>query len=278
MFTPTRALRRASVGGDPLPLIPGLEELGEAMRLRKGQLVMFAGQSKSGKSAIVQNIVDRWNVNGLYFSADMSARDTAARLVAMNTGLTTDEVAQALADEPTEVARFEGILNTRNTMFNFQSSPALDDIVAEISTYVDVFDEYPDVIVLDTLAKVREGEGGDYAGQTIVMDELHGLSRVTGALVIVVHHTKEATGRSVFKPPAKKDLKNMLSDLPEVIVTVAREEDIVRLAVVAHRSAPCDPTGDTYTELVSDLARCTFKKVPPVYRWDDDDEPRWDQR
>lgn len=278
MFTPTRALRRASVGGELLPLIPGLETLGQAMKVRKGQLCMVAGQSKSGKSALVQFLVDRWNLNGLYFSADMSARDTAGRLVAMNTGLTTDQVAQTLeaGDEP-RIQEFERTLATRNTMFNFQPSPCLDDIVAEVSTFVDVYDEYPDVIVMDTLQKVREGEGGDYAGQSIVMDELHNLTRVTGALVIVIHHTTESSSRGVSNPPAKKDLKNKLSELPEVILTVAREEGVMRVAVVAHRSAPCDATGDTYIELGADLSRCTFQNKPIHQGWAADYE-RWDQK
>lgn len=270
------------MGGEPLPDLPGLESLSRALKFRKGQLVMVAGQPKSGKSALVQHIVDKWNVNGLYFSADMSARDTATRLVAMNTGLTTDEVVQAMEDEPREMARFEGILKGRNTMFNFQSSPALADIADEVSTYVEVFDAYPDVVVLDTLAKVREGEGQDFAGQSIVMDELHTLSRVTGALVIVVHHTTEGTTRSHTLPPRRKDLKNKLADLPEVVVTIAREGTLARVAVVAHRSAPCDASGDTYLELVSDLARCTFNEKAPTYQWTpsdtDEEEDRWDQR
>lgn len=286
MFTPARALRRASVGAEPMPEIEELNALHRGgFRPRRGQLMMVAAQSKTGKSALVQWMVDRWNRPGIYFSADMSARDTATRLVAMNTGRTTDEVMAAL-DEGDDQAfeEFEKVLSTRNTMFNFQSSPCLEDVLEEVSTYVEVYDEYPEVVVLDTLQKVREGEGGDYAGQSIVMDEMHSIARVTGALVIVVHHTSESSTRSVLKPPAKKDLKNKLSELPEIILTLALvpEEQILRVAVVAARNFPCDATGDTYNELLVDLNRCTFQARPPFHGWSPSDqaeeEEKWYQK
>lgn len=273
-----------------MPEVTELEDLHRAgFRPRKGQLVMVAGQSKTGKSAFVQFYVDRINRPGLYFSADMSARDTATRLVAMNTGLTTDAVSTVLDSHDEEtIARYEDVLRTRNTMFNFQSSPSLDDIVEEVSTYVDVYDEYPDVIVVDTLQKVREGEGGDYAGQSIVMDELHSLTRITGALVIVIHHTSETTKRGVTFPPAKADLKNKLSELPELIITVALEPNsqLYRVAVVASRTGRSDATGETYTELVVDMEKCTFGPKPAMYGWTpgehyahvDEEGLRWDQR
>lgn len=286
MFTPTRALRRASAGSEPMPELPELEELHRAgFRPRKGQLMMVAGQSKTGKSAFVQFYVDRINRPGLYFSADMSARDTATRLVAINTGLTTDAVSAVLDSQDEEtIDRYEDVLRTRNTMFNFQSSPCLDDIVEEVSTYVDVYDDYPEVIVVDTLQKIREGEGGDYAGQSIVMDELHSLTRVTGALVIVIHHTSETSKRDVTKPPAKADLKNKLSELPELILTVALDpvEQIYRVAVVASRTGKSDSTGGSYTELSVDMEKCTFS-AKPRYGWQpsyggDEEGLRWDQR
>ena len=263
MFSPRRALYRAHDGSEPLPEVPALEALyRQGFRPRRGEFVMIAGQPGAGKSAFAMWWIASMNLPCLYFAADMTAHQVSTRLAAVLTGHTVDAVAQAVADESPVLGYYEEEIDRSRMIFNFQSAPSMTDVVEELEAYLEVFNTYPDIIAIDNLRNFCEEQ--DYKEQQVVVSDLQTLARTTGATVVLLHHTTEATSRDVRFPQARKDLKNKLGELPEVVITTAvdPDEDVFRLAPVKMRGAKFDATGQTYAELRSDLSRASFAPMP----------------
>ena len=91
------------------------------------------------------------------------------------------------------------------------------------------------------------------------MSQLHHLARVTEAGVWVLHHTSEAEGRP-GRPAARRAIMGKVSQLPEMILTVATEptRGLFHVACVKNRSGPHDATGDTFITVPVDFERMTI--------------------
>src|SRR5690606_3366409 len=104
VLTASRALRRNIKAGEPLPRVEGLRDLyAMGFAPRRGNVIMVAGRSGSGKSALAQwwtAQLSRHGLSVLYFSAAMSPFTASARLASMATGHTLEEVEQGMESNP----------------------------------------------------------------------------------------------------------------------------------------------------------------------------------
>lgn len=256
-----KAIRRAAESGEPLPMpavLRGLRAAGGTFR--RGHLVLVAALPNAGKSAWVQWLAAEANVKTLYFSADQDAWTATTRLAATLTGNTTHDAALAISEQgdPEEKAFYLDALSRSNLSFCFDSNPSIDDLLVELDAYVDLWDEFPEMIVIDNLINL-EGSG-EHEGDQYLMGELHGLARNTKACVVIVAHASESTVSDVSRPPRRKDIINKLGKLPDLIVTLALDEQTSRflLAVVKTREAKADPNALRPLPLDSDFSRMTF--------------------
>ena len=200
----------------------------------------------------------------LYFSADSSPHTASTRLAAIITGHTVDAVSSGMAAGGADF--YSEALEDSKIVWCFDSSPSTEDIMLELDAYVEAWDAYPDVIVIDNLMNVQASE--EYAGQLFVMGELHSLARTTGACVIVLHHCSEAGQKDTTIPPPRSAIQGKVSQLPELIFTVALEPDSrqFRLSVVGNRSGPQHPDGKKFITLDSAIERCSFSHhTPRIY-------------
>lgn len=266
MLTPARALSLAA-DADALPRVAELEPLYKyGFVPRRGQLLMIAGQPGAGKSAFALWLAQRMNARTLYFSADMDAHTAVTRLAALLTGFTVEEVSTALSGPG--FGYFEDALQDSNIQFCFDSGPTLDDIADEIKAYVELWDAYPEVIVIDNAMNVEAEMGEEHAGLRFVFKETHRMARETGAGIIVLHHTREEA--SPFLPQQRASIQGKVAQLPERILTVALDtsQNKFLFAPVKNRGGKQDATGGTTFPLNAIPERATFAPYqPPEVQW-----------
>jgi hypothetical protein len=151
--------------------------------------------------------------------------------------------------------------------FCFDGSITLRDITAELDAYVEIFDEYPQVIIVDNLINV-EGTG-DREGQSGILSELHYLSRMTNAAVFVPHHTSESGPPGKAPDPRKAQprsaIQNKVTHYPDLVITVAGDSITgdFEVAAVKVRGDKNDPTAQRPYHLWADFAKCTFYAENP---------------
>src|SRR5690242_18069582 len=141
-----KALTKAAESGDPLPLPGALSEIERrGGRMRRGHLSMIAGISNSGKSAFVEWLAAETNVPTLYFSADQDAWTSVTGLGSVLTGQPTSAIAAAIAEDGPAADYYNSKMEDSNLHFVFDSNPSLEDIAAEITAFVDIWDGYPEL-------------------------------------------------------------------------------------------------------------------------------------
>lgn len=236
---------------------------------RKGHLALIAAIPNAGKSAFAEALAATANLNTLYFSADQDAWTSTTRLISCVTGEETNRVALNLASGE-GVGYYEDILEKSSIQFCFDSSPSLEDIAEELDAYVETWDEYPEVVVVDTLLNVV-GEG-DKASDTQILSELHWLARETKACVIVLVHASEAGIRDPYRPPPREKLINKVDALPDLVLMVAYDpnEENFYVSVGKTREGRNDPKSERPIAISADFSRMQFgvPKPAPSWGWD----------
>lgn len=205
--------------------------------------------------------VTNMGIPTLYFCADSDSNTAITRLIAERTGYLTDQIVEALENGGEEY--YERYLKDSQIHFCFDSGPTLGDIAEELEAYIELWDRFPRVILVDNLVNVEAEMGEEYSGMRLISKELHRLSRETGAAVIVLHHMREVG--NPLRPQPRTDLDGKVAKLPERILSVAFDptERLFYIAVVKNRGGPSDPTGQQTFLLSADPARASF--LPCLY-------------
>lgn len=249
-----------------LPEIEALRALYEyGAHPRVGELIMVAGRSGSMKSMFALWLVNQWNKDTLYLSADMSAFQASTRLASQMTQKTVDEVEFDFRNgEGDYVAE---ALAKSNIRFSFRSPIRWDTVTQELNAWVTLYNRYPEVIVVDNLMDVDESES-EYQAQMFAMQVLSDLSRETGATILILHHATEggwSEGTKPFLPVARREIKNKLGEKPELTLSVAVNNVSMlngkldfHVAVVKQRMGRQDPSASEYITFSVDPARSTF--------------------
>lgn len=253
MLSAGRTFVRASKTGIPLPEVEELRDLYRyGCHFRRGEVVMIAGRSGSQKSGFALWLVTQMRVPTLYFSADMSIHTAGTRVTEIVTGHTEEQIDGNRLD-PDRRREYERLLAEVPITFSFKSPITQYAIENELNAYIELWDAYPEVIVVDNL-KDMDGAESEYIGQMEAMAALTEIARATGSTVIVMHHASDKSWDAKdkpFAPPSRAEIKNGLSENPELSLSVALEpnRNRFRIAVIKQRSGPCDPTARTWVEL-----------------------------
>lgn len=244
MLSARRALTRARQTGTPLPEVAAYHDLHHGQfkfRFRGGETTVVAGQSGSFKSGFVLYALGQMNLPALYMSADMAQHTATARLVASLSGDSTDNVFRGLSAGAEDY--YAEYLESCKLRFCFNPNPDFGDIQGEVDAWVEAWDEYPRIIVIDNLLDVVPSAGdNEFSGYKSILLDAKTLARTTGAAVIVLHHVSEE-GTDSRLPAPKKKLLGKVSQTPENILSIAKEGNLFRVSVVKHRTGPDDPTG-----------------------------------
>jgi hypothetical protein len=199
------------------------------------------------------------NLPTLYFSADMSAFQVSLRLAARATGQTTESIERDI--EYGLMDSYLHKLDQSNTVFCYDSHPNLDDMEEMLEAYVEVYDAWPEVIVVDNLMDIEGDRSAEEGGLRDICAWGHDLTRLTDSAVIFLHHMSESNPKHNPRfPHPRKDLLQKVSAKPELILSVALDEDQFRINCSKQRMGPSDPTGETYITLRCDAERATFMR------------------
>lgn len=263
MLSASRSLRRGASGGKTLPDIDALASLHDAgVHFRLGQVTEIVGRPGAGKSNFAQAIVTRWARAGLpvlYFSLDQDPWTSGVRQAAAVTGHRQEEIAEALLGPG--AAYYEEELADLPVDYCFDTRPELPDIGQELDAYVELWDRYPTVIVIDNLLNIEAGEGG-HGDQKFVFRNLQGLARDTGAAVFVLHHAREGV-RDTTRPPLMSEIDNKQSQIPELILGLAADDGVFRIAALKVRSGgKSDPEAKRVHRVGVDLSTVQITKDP----------------
>lgn len=199
---------------------------------------MIAGAPNAGKSLLGLAWVVGLNLPTLAFSADTDQFTQALRTAALVTGYS-----QQLLERRTE-REGRQVLSTLtgdydNLQFCFDPSPTLDDIDLEVRAFCEVWGGPPEVILVDNLMNIIADSSDEFRGLRVAMAELHDLARRTGACVLVLHHVAgDYDGTDM--PPPRRSLHGKVSQLPEMILTLANRYTHMGVACVKNRTGQAD--------------------------------------
>jgi len=258
MLTIAQAATRNKNNAQLLPdLFPALAQNG--IRFRRGQVTMIAGQPNSGKSLLALFYAVKSGVPTLYISADTDAYTTAIRAAAVITGSQVNTVEEAFTSGAGYEFYEDELRTLKHLRFDFDPSPTLDDIQLSIQAYGEAFGEYPQLLIIDNLLNIAALHDNEWTGMRDIAKAMHHVARETDAAVFMLHHTTEAEGRPEL-PPSRKSIQGKISQLPEMILTVAMDHETseYRIACVKNRFAKNSAAGTDYTVLFADASRMTL--------------------
>lgn len=227
---------------------------------------MVVGIPGSGKSALILWWCKEMNLPTLMFSADTGPHTTLTRLLATTLDISRDAIVADLDDDEIGVQmehEYSLALKDSKIQFCFDGSLSVKDIDQELNAYVEIYDAYPEVIVVDNLINVEDTR--DHEGQSGILSELHYLTRVTGATVFVLHHASEAGGLDPTRAPPRSAVQNKVTHYPELVLSVAVDSETGRfqIAKVKVRNGKQDPSALRPYELYADLDKTTFHAENP---------------
>jgi hypothetical protein len=260
MYRASKAVTLAAKTGDPLPRVDFMQDMyAMGNEFLKGTVVMLAGMPAAMKSTFALNLVHKMGVPCLYFSADSDAATQLSRLAASILQEEHRSIRKAL-DGPGQ-GYYRSALEETKVQFAFDSQPDAYDIENEISAWVELYDEYPEIIVIDNLRNIFVGESSnEHGGYKMIQQKLIDIARETGACVITMHHMKEGGGRKATDPSPRSAVDGMVNQLPNQIISVARDGDEFRGCVVKDREAPdhAEAEPEHWFRLRVDAPRATF--------------------
>lgn len=255
--------RRKSLGmGDPIPS-PFTKFSYNGIFFRRGSLSLVAAAPGGGKSALVQNIVQRGNDEGhvartLYLSADSDASQMFQRSAAMATGYELSEVERLMKEGGVGMLEERARVASSHVQYSFDSTHTTESVMDELDAYATVHGEYPEVLVMDNLLNLDAGFEDEWRNLAEASFDLLNIARDTGAAVIALHHVG-GTHEMGDKPMGLDALRGKVSKLPALVLTLHRlGEGQMNVSVVKNRTAKADASGNYGVGLRADLARMTI--------------------
>lgn len=262
MLSAGRSLTRFRNTGAELPRVHEFRDLyALGLRPRAGQVIMVSGRSGSGKSAFAMFWAIRMGLRTLYVSADMSPHTAATRAASVVTGVDHEEIASQML-QPDMQEYYSSRLADLPLTFSFGAPITWQRMEDEIDAHIELWDEYPEVIVIDNL-KEFEGAESEYAAQMETMAGLTDLARSIGCTLLVLHHSSDKSWdaqKAPYKPPSRDEIKNGLSENPELSLSVAYDPNKYQMnvAIIKQRDGRSDPTAREWAELGANLGTMQF--------------------
>ncbi|MFE0151333.1 DnaB-like helicase C-terminal domain-containing protein [Nonomuraea sp. NPDC059007] len=276
----TRARARAKDAGTPLPTV--FKTLAaNGVHFRRAQLALIAAAPGGAKSVLSATLAIKAGARGLYFSADSDESEQYSRAYSILTGTSLTEVLERM--EAGEVPEYDRALAERlgHLRFDYDANPNLDHIESNVFAYAYVFGRFPEVIVVDNL---RDVVADDMGGESYMVAEnilgwLKDLARKTQACVIVLHHVV-GEWENGDKPIPQSGLRGKVAKIPQLILTLYREEDPygdgtseLGVAIVKNRGGRASASGKFVVPLYCDLSTMTIRdpdKAPGFETTDED--------
>lgn len=224
---------------------------------------MIAAGPGTGKSAFIQAWLQRGDDVGrkntvLYFSADSDSMTMYKRAAAIATGYTQDDIEDMI--ERGESAGLDAHVNeaTKHMWWDYKSSPESEDVLREVAAYLEVYGEYPQVIVMDNLKNLFAGDGTEFEALEQNCEFLHELAKDTNAAVVVLHHVSGLDNENGVAPIPMSGVRGRVTKTPEVVLTLHRTATHLNVSPVKNRNGKAQASGQWFMQLAADLSRMSY--------------------
>lgn len=264
-LTAARSVTKARSLGAPLPHVPELAALYEGefrFTPRRGEVTMIAGMPGSQKSGFALFLAARMGLPTLYFCADMAQHTAITRLAATMTGDDKRTVADGIKGDG--AGYYEDAVSDIDIRFCYDPNPDMGTITGELDAWVEGWDEYPALIVVDNLLDVIPPAGdSEHAAYKAILLEIKSMARLTGAAVLILHHMSESAGDPA-KPAPRDKILGKVAQTPENVLSIAVDGDEFRVSVVKQREGPTDAKASRWVSFKVEFARNRFVPWVPL--------------
>lgn len=239
----------------PLPdPLQGLADSRYHVKFSRAQLCMFAGPPGGGKTTAALVMAIRSGVPTLYISADSDEVTMAAKTASHITRHPYAAVRQCQTVGLWE-EEYGDQVRALPIRWMFDSGPSIEDVGNAVKAYVELWGQPPELLVVDNLLNIETAGGDEWSNLRAIMKDLLWLARKTRAAVWVLHHTSEQNDAWISSAPPRSAIHGKLSQLPEIILTIANNEGHLYVAVVKNRHGEADPHAKQPVVMSVDLSR-----------------------
>lgn len=255
MYSPYRFASRVGNIGTPLPDPYHTFSLAQ-VQFRRGATSMIAGTPGSYKSVFALNLLAAWGlqgISGLYFSADSEEFTVVKRLSGILTGENLETVERRILRRD---RRYQQELKKLQGVEFEYAQMDMRGLAVHVKSYEAIYGEYPAVVFLDNLIDYVDAPD-DWGGMLSMTRELDALAREIKSHICILHHAKlrtppvtrgEAKPPPPFRPPADHEIQGKVTQIPRLVLTMAAEGPVLRIAAVKNTNGPSCRDGSAFLE------------------------------
>lgn len=269
MYSLFRSLDTGVEAGAPLPAV-WKTFANAGINFVRSDLAMVAGPPGSGKSVLALNYVLAAKVPTLYISCDMGEFLTAVRTAA----ILTDQDISTLKGEMAYTRgrdKYRRVIadKVNHVYMAYESRPNPDDVMDIGKAFEELWGMPPECTVFDNLMNAYSGNDNEWTGLRELSHVFHYVAQESGSSVIELHHVNLG-GYDINYPAPLGAIKGQITELPAVVLTLAKGDGVMRVAAVKNRHGESDYSAKKYVELSFEESKGIVKDkvveyTPQVY-------------
>jgi hypothetical protein len=235
---------------------------------RHGELLMIVGQPTAGKSAVALWMALTWTwqhgLQGIYFSADVTAKPAAARAASMLLGdIDTNYAQERLEEGDTRLLGVIDELTGRGMEWAFDAEISAENLELNLLAFEEKWGRAPDWIVVDNLTDVETRDGDEGGALRGTVRDMNYMVRETNAAGIILHHTSEDGPENPVPP--RKSIMFKVSVKPTIVLGTARTDGEQKpFGILKNRYGPEDKTGKDVSWVAFNPETLQFSYTPII--------------
>lgn len=250
MFGPVfRSLDSGAETGESLPVV--WKTLANAgISLMRGDVTMIAGPPGCGKSMLALQHAIKSEVPTFYLMMDMGRYLTAVRVAAMISGEPISKLQEKMSF-PQEREKYRGLIASKcgNLYIAYASRPTPDQVKELELAFEEVWGIPPVAFYVDNMMNLYSGSENEWTGLRELSHVFHYFAQDLGSAVIELHHVNLG-GYNIGNPAPLSAIKGQITELPALILTIAKGEGQMKICPVKNRHGQSDYSGAKYVSLL----------------------------